>query len=52
MLAQAMVERGMLESVSLGISDFVTGVGDIVQAQPYLTVFLVVVVGVLLIRRR
>jgi hypothetical protein len=52
MFAQAMVERGMLESASLGIANVVTGVGDAVQAQPYLTVFVVVVIGFLLIRRR
>ena len=52
MFAQAMVEMGMLESASLGISNLVTGVGDAVQAQPYLTIFIVVVLGFLLIRRR
>ena len=52
MFAQAMVERGMLESVSLGISSLATGVGDVVQAQPYLTIFVAVVLGFLLIRRR
>ena len=52
MFAQAMVERGMLESATLGISNVITGVGDIVQAQPYLTIFVAVVLGFLLIRRR
>jgi hypothetical protein len=52
MFAQAMVERGMLESASLGISSLVTGIGDVAQAQPYLTILLAVVLGFLLIRRR
>jgi hypothetical protein len=52
MFAQAMVERGMLESASLGIANLITGVGDVVTAQPYLTIAVVVVVGFLLIRRR
>ena len=52
MFAQAMVERGMLESATLGISNVITGVGDIVRAQPYLTIFIAVVLGFLLIRRR
>lgn len=52
MLAQALIERGMLESASLGIANVVTSVGDVVQAQPYLTIAVVVVAGFLLIRRR
>ena len=52
MPAQAMVERGLLESAVLGISDVVTGAGEIVQTSPYLTILLVLVVGYLLIRRR
>jgi hypothetical protein len=52
MLAQALIERGMLESASLGIANFVTGVGDVVADQPYLTIAVVVVAGFLLIRRR
>jgi hypothetical protein len=52
MIAQAMIERGMLESASLGIANIVTGIGDAVQAQPYLTIAAVVVAGFLLIRRR
>jgi hypothetical protein len=52
MFAQALIERGMLESASLGIANFITGVGDVVQAQPYLTIAVVVVAGLLLVRRR
>ena len=52
MLAQALIERGMLESASLGIANFISGAGDFVQAQPYLTIAVVIVAGFLLIRRR
>jgi hypothetical protein len=52
MLAQAVLEKGMLDSASLGISNFVTGVGDIVQANPYPVIGVLVVVLFFLLRRR
>jgi hypothetical protein len=51
LLAQAVLEKGMLDSASLGISNFVTGVGDIVQANPYPVIGVLVVVFFLLLRR-
>jgi hypothetical protein len=52
MLAQAVLEKGMLDSASLGISNFVAGIGDIVQANPYPVIGAVVVVLFFLLRRR
>ena len=52
MVAQALLEKGILESATLGVSTFVWHIGNIVQAQPYLTTFIVVAVVYLLIRRR
>ena len=51
-VAQALLERGMLESASLGVSNIVTGIGGAVGGHPYLTIALIVVLGFLLIRRR
>jgi hypothetical protein len=42
----------MLESASLGIASIVTGVGDVVMAQPYVTITVVILAGFLLLKRR
>lgn len=52
MLAQAVLEKGMLEGMTLGISNFVTEVGDVVDANPYLVIGIGVVVLFFLLRRR
>jgi hypothetical protein len=51
MAAQAIVERGVLESAVLGIGEIVTNVGGVVHDYPYLTIALVILAGVLLIKR-
>ena len=52
MFAQALIERGMLESMSLGIADFFAGLGDFVSARPFVSIAVVVGAGLLLFRRR
>lgn len=52
MLAQALLEKGLLEGAILGVSNFAWHVGNIVQEQPYLAILVGVVVVYLLIRRR
>ena len=52
MRAQAVLEKGMLDGMSLGISNFFTQVSDVVQANPYVVIVIAVVVLFLLRRRR
>ena len=52
MLAQAVLEKGMLEGMTLGISNFVAEVGNVVEANPYLVIGVGVVVLFFLLRRR
>jgi hypothetical protein len=50
--AQAMMERGVLESAALMVVDIASGVGEAVQTRAFVVAVLVVALGFLLIRRR
>lgn len=52
MFGQAMIERGMLEGLSFGVSNILTGVGDAVQTHPFLTILFAAMLGFALVRRR
>ena len=52
MLAQALIEKGMLDGAIAGVSTFLLNVGEMVQARPYLLIVVAVVIVLLLRRRR
>lgn len=51
-VAQALLERGALDSAILGVSNLFHGISNIAQANPYVTIGVVVVLIYVLIRRR
>ena len=52
MFAQAMVEKGLLDSASMSLSNLFTNVDGIVRDKPYLIIVVTVVIVFLLIRKR
>jgi hypothetical protein len=52
MFAQALVERGVLESAALTIADLAVQVGDAVATRTFVAILLVAALGVLLVWRR
>jgi hypothetical protein len=52
MIAQALVEKGLLDGASLSLTNLFTQAGDLIRARPYLLLALVIVLFLLLRRPR
>lgn len=52
MIAQAMVEKALLDGAIAGVSSAVAAVGDAVEAKPYVLIVFGVVLFLLLRKRR
>lgn len=52
MVAQALLEKGVLESASQGVWNLITEVRSVASANPYLVLGVIAVVLLLLMKRR